>query len=235
MAEQTPLYNIKAVVKQTGLNPATLRAWERRYGIPVPGRSQGGHRQYSQRDVDTLLWLIDRQNEGLSISHAVDLFRSLEEAGQDPLQPEAEPQSETGYLTSALMELEQVDDLRDEWLEACLNFDRSRADQILTGAFALFPPEVVCLEVMLKGLSIVGSRWQEGKISVQQEHFTSALALQRMEMLVASAPPPSRKDAMIVAGAPGEEHIFSALLMTFLLRRRGYNVIFLNANLPAAE
>ena len=65
------IFNIKAVVKQTGLNPATLRAWERRYGFPNPHRTAGGHRQYSQHDIDTLNWLIARQEEGVSISHAI--------------------------------------------------------------------------------------------------------------------------------------------------------------------
>ena len=73
---KTPVFNIKAVVKQTGLNPATIRAWERRYGFPSPRRTEGGHRQYSQRDIDTLNWLIARQDEGMSISHAIELWRS---------------------------------------------------------------------------------------------------------------------------------------------------------------
>ena len=39
-----PYFNLKAVVQQTGLKPDTLRAWERRYGLPTPQRSSGGHR-----------------------------------------------------------------------------------------------------------------------------------------------------------------------------------------------
>ena len=83
---ETPIFNIKAVVAQTGLNPATIRAWERRYGLPKPQRTRGGHRQYSQRDVDMLNWLIARQEEGMSISHAVELWNSELDMGRDPLQ-----------------------------------------------------------------------------------------------------------------------------------------------------
>ena len=50
----TAVYNIKAVVLETGLKPPTIRAWERRYGLPSPQRTEGGHRQYTQRDIDTL-------------------------------------------------------------------------------------------------------------------------------------------------------------------------------------
>ena len=56
-----PTFNLKAVVNETGLKPDTLRAWERRYGLPKPHRTPGGHRLYSQRDIDMLKWLISRQ------------------------------------------------------------------------------------------------------------------------------------------------------------------------------
>ena len=72
--------------------PDTLRAWERRYGLPQPKRTAGGHRLYSQRDIDTLKWLVARQNEGMSISRAVELWNRLKEEGQDPLHaPEFAP------------------------------------------------------------------------------------------------------------------------------------------------
>ena len=64
---KTPIYNLKVVLKETGLKPDVLRAWERRYGIPTPERSQGGHRLYSEFDIALLKWLVVRQN---SIPHS---------------------------------------------------------------------------------------------------------------------------------------------------------------------
>ena len=75
-----PTFNLKAVVQETGLKPDTLRAWERRYGLPVPQRTDSGHRLYS------LKWLIARQDEGMSISRAVELWRRLEADESDPLE-----------------------------------------------------------------------------------------------------------------------------------------------------
>ena len=86
-AKPGPYFNLKAVVQQTGLKPDTLRAWERRYGLPTPERSAGGHRLYTRHDMDTIKWLRARQREGLSIKRAVDLWRQLESKGQD-LQPQ---------------------------------------------------------------------------------------------------------------------------------------------------
>ena len=123
--DDTAMFNIKAVVTQTGLNPATIRAWERRYGLPRPQRTEGGHRHYSQRDVDTLNWLIARQDEGVSISHAVELWKSLLDTGQDPLARE-----ETGGAVAAQVSIsgEQIDELRQAWVSACLAFDRESAE-----------------------------------------------------------------------------------------------------------
>ena len=85
MSDKTPTYNLKAVVRETGLKPDTLRAWERRYGVPAPQRTDSGHRLYSQHDIDTLKWLLVRQNEGMSISRAVELWHRLDADGLDPL------------------------------------------------------------------------------------------------------------------------------------------------------
>ena len=99
MVSTTPAFNLKAVLKETGLAADTLRAWERRYGLPVPQRSAGGHRLYSQRDIETIKWLIRRQAEGLSISRAVDLWNEQLGSGSDPL---AGPVQSTFTSTAAL-------------------------------------------------------------------------------------------------------------------------------------
>jgi MerR family transcriptional regulator, light-induced transcriptional regulator len=54
---QTPIYNVKAVSKETGLTAGILRAWERRYGLPLPQRTPGGYRLYSQYDMGVSLKL----------------------------------------------------------------------------------------------------------------------------------------------------------------------------------
>ena len=85
MGNETPTFNLKAVVQETGLKPDTLRAWERRYGMPEPERTSGGHRIYSQEDINILKWLLERQDEGMSISRAVDMLRRLRAEGKTPV------------------------------------------------------------------------------------------------------------------------------------------------------
>jgi DNA-binding transcriptional MerR regulator len=231
MSDQSlvPTYNLKAVLKETGLKADTLRAWERRYGLPDPVRSSGGHRLFSQKDIDTLKWLIARQEEGLSISRAVELWRGMEEQEQDPLQtmPLA-PTPDKLHLKPGVA----VDELRHAWILACKAFNENRAEQLLTQAFAQFPPETVCLDVLVKGLSEIGDGWYQGEISVQQEHLASSLATRRIEALLTAAPPPSYPGTILILCPPNDEHTFSPLVLTYLLRRRGRMAIFLGANVP---
>ncbi|WP_096467057.1 MerR family transcriptional regulator [Aneurinibacillus soli] len=47
-------YNIKAVSTIVRITTHTLRAWERRYGIIEPQRTESGHRLYTEEDVAAL-------------------------------------------------------------------------------------------------------------------------------------------------------------------------------------
>src|SRR3954471_8088044 len=69
-----PVFNTKAVARETGVPADTFRAWERRYGVPQPQRTAGGHRLYSDRDIAIIRWLRERTDEGVNISHAVLLL-----------------------------------------------------------------------------------------------------------------------------------------------------------------
>ncbi len=231
-ADRTPTFNLKAVIQETGLKPDTLRAWERRYGLPQPKRTAGGHRLYSQRDIEMLKWLVARQEEGLSISRAVALWQQLQADGQDPLRDPAYGLPETTVAPAFIPRGNKVADLREDWLNACLAFDEAAAEQVLTYAFAIFPAETVCFEILRQGLADVGEGWYSGQISVQQEHFTAELTMRRLEALVASSPAPTRPGRVLIGCAPEDMHTFGPLLLTFLLRQRGWDVVYLGARVP---
>ena len=52
--KEEELFPIREVARLTGVNPVTLRAWERRYGLIQPVRTDSGHRLYSPVDVETV-------------------------------------------------------------------------------------------------------------------------------------------------------------------------------------
>lgn len=228
--ERMPVFNLKAVVRETGVAAPTLRVWERRYGLPCPQRTSSGRRLYSRRDVETVRWLAQRVAEGMAIGQAVALWRSLEEAGKDPLteynrRPSVQPPAEQ----------EALGHWRNAWVAACMALDEAAADAAFGQALAAFPPEVVCTAVLREGLDQMGEVWYRGDATVHQEHFASHMAVRRVQALLAATPPVLRSETVLVVCPPGENHAFGPLLLTYLLRRAGWNVIHLGADLPVEE
>lgn len=225
MLNTNPVFNLKVVLKETGLAADTLRAWERRYGLPAPDRSAGGHRLYSQHDIETIKWLMARQTEGLSISRAVDMWNEQTASGADLLAVSVQKAT----IPPASMNLEAI---RRDWLTACFQYDTALAEQILNQAFAANSVEITCTQVIMRGLYEIGELWHKGIASIQQEHFTSSIAMRKLEALISATPPPTRSGTIIAACPADEQHTFPLLLMTLFLRRRGWNVIYLGANVP---
>ena len=246
MGAECPTFNLKAVVKETGIKAETLRAWERRYGIPRPERTAGGHRVYSRRDIDTLHWLNRRKLEGLSISRAAARWHSLASAGRDPfLEPGeasgplrsgggASEESLAGGVRSAESAL-QVGAARSEWLAACLAYDENAAIEALSQAFARFSVETVCLELLCRALGQLGEEWHTCNAAVQQVHYATGLAMQRIEILLGASPLGRRPGRLLLACPPEEHHTFGLAVLQLFLRRRGFSTVNLGGNVPLNE
>lgn len=71
--DSRPPLTIGELSHRTGVPTTTLRSWETRYGFPTPVRHAGGHRRYSESDVDAVLAVLDRRRGGLSLAAAVRL------------------------------------------------------------------------------------------------------------------------------------------------------------------
>ena len=234
-AKKAPAYNLKVVLQLTGIKPDTLRAWERRYGLPLPQRTAGGHRLYSKHDIEMIKWLMLRQDEGMRINRAIELWRDIESGGIDPLDEtnpigSVEPSGEQPVISGISLQ-----EIRDNWIEACMAYDEAKAERILSQSFALYPVELVCLEILQRGIVEIGKRWYQGEITVQQEHFASGLVIRRLESLIAASPLPTRSEKILVGCPAHEEHVMAALMTTLFLRRHGWDVIYLGANVPLAD
>lgn len=69
-------YGIGEVVERTGVAEGTLRMWERRHGFPEPERLPGGHRRYSDRDVELIRAVAAKRAAGWSLASAIEQARS---------------------------------------------------------------------------------------------------------------------------------------------------------------
>lgn len=68
--------SIGEVVRTTGVGEATLRAWERRYGFPVPRRQPSGHRRYAIEEVERIARVVAERERGLSLPAAIARARA---------------------------------------------------------------------------------------------------------------------------------------------------------------
>jgi MerR family transcriptional regulator, light-induced transcriptional regulator len=235
-----PLYNIKAVVQATGVTSSTLRAWERRYQVCQPKRSESGYRLYSERDVATIRWLKSQVEAGMAISQTVSWLETLtgEAKGVENV---ALPQPNSGavaqYSTAVVRHLALRDcaSLQQELLIALLQYNESRAEEVLTEAFSLYPIEIIGENVIAPMLAEIGERWCQGKISVTVEHYASNYLLQRLAALLRAASNTNKRELIWVGCAPGEQHEIGALLLTLYLRRAGYYTQYVGKDMPAED
>lgn len=235
----TPLYNIKAVVQATNISPSTLRAWERRYNMCQPQRSDSGYRLYSDRDIAVIRWLKAQVDAGMSISQAVAWYQTIVEEMPDG--DTVNLPDPTGRALDAMtaptvrVGVQDYANLQLHLLEALLNYDEPAAEQVLSSAFALYAVEQVGEHVIMPVLIEVGERWHRGELSITCEHYATSYLHQRLAALLRTAPGPAGGPVIWVGCAPGEQHEIGAMLLAVFLRRAGYPVRYLGHDLPETD
>ncbi|OQA44813.1 MAG: HTH-type transcriptional repressor YcgE [Chloroflexi bacterium ADurb.Bin325] len=226
-----PVYTIKTVVQETGIPSATLRAWERRYGVLSPGRSDGGYRLYSERDIATLRWLKAQVDAGVSISRAVALLQLRRRTGEEPERQPDRAGSDPPALPSA--GARGAEAIGDELLGALLAYQEARVEAILTEAFALYPVETVAEDIIAPVLVRIGELWRRGEASIVQEHYATAILRRRLAGLFHAYVQPAAGPLAMTGAGPSEWHDVGILLVSLVLRRMGWQVIYLGQNVPA--
>jgi DNA-binding transcriptional MerR regulator len=218
-----PKYNVKAVARLVGIPPVTLRAWERRYGLPEPQRGSQGYRLYSDYDVRTLRWLKSQTDVGMSISRAAQYLADLRLKGADPA------------LAAGREVLADQPTSPDNLMKRCLlawaALDEDAAAEALRLAFSLYPVDQVLTTIVRPALVDLGERWHRGEIPVAVEHFATQFCVRHLMSMYSAIGRPSRPGVMVAAGAPGEQHEIGLLMLVVILRWRGWEVKYLGPNL----
>jgi methanogenic corrinoid protein MtbC1 len=225
--DHLPIYNIKAVSSMLNLLPVTLRAWERRYGIPSPSRGDQGYRLYSPYDVRLLQWLKHQNDNGMSIGQAVKYLHELQRAGNDPALESPYTNQEKSE-TSNQVSLETLSRNFEHYL---INFHNEKASEILRRAFSIYSVDQVLTEVVQTTLVHLGEKWHNGEISIAVEHFATQFCEQQLLGMFNSSAVPTREEIIFAACAPGEMHQIGILSLIVILRWRGWDVKYFGPNL----
>ncbi|MGD6841517.1 MerR family transcriptional regulator [Bacillus infantis] len=220
MANQEGKYNIKAVSKMLGIQPGTLRAWERRYQMVAPKRNESGHRLYTEEHVKTLRWLLSKIDQGFTISQAVSLLEN------NVLESDPEEPADGGN---------HAEILGDRLLDALLQFDESKAHDLINQAFSLYTIDKVLVDILGSLLVKIGDLWERGEITTAHEHFASSILRSRIGIILHSFPHNSILPKAVAVCGPNEWHELGLLIFTLFLRRKGFEVVYLGASIDEKD
>lgn len=210
-------YNIQAVSRRTGVPAPTIRAWERRYGLPRPGRTEGRQRLYSDDDVHVIEWLRARTAEGVSAARAAALWRDQAAVPHPPLRSVGEAPE---VLSEALF-------------ATLLRHDPAEAESAISQALALYDTETVCSRVIRPALVDIGECWHRGEVEVATEHLATQVVRSALGSLLRLVTAEHDGPLVLVATPAGELHELGALMLAIAAARRGLQVRFLGANVPS--
>ena len=240
-----PIYNIGMAARLTGLTITTLQAWERRYGFPRTQRTAGGHRLYSEQDIQQLLLVKHQIERGMQTAQAIKAVQregratphipGISGAEEEGLQARENTLSSISPSTGGLEAPPSVKAVSEQLLTVLRQHDLRGADQLMADLLAFYTPEEVVLQIFVPILNRLGHQWSEGRVSVATEHLASGYLRHRILMWLMSGPPARQVPPLVLACAPGEWHEGSLLAMGMLLRRRRWPVHYLGQSVPLPD
>ena len=110
-------YPIRTVSALTGVSVLTLRAWERRYGLVTPMRTDGGHRVYTRADIDTIFRVLALVDSGVAIGQVKQVM-DKSSAAQSPQHGEGPWAAYRARMVAAIAQFDEylLDDVYNEML-----------------------------------------------------------------------------------------------------------------------
>jgi MerR family transcriptional regulator, light-induced transcriptional regulator len=211
MVAGTEQLRIGELSRRTGVSAELLRAWERRYGLLRPTRTEGGFRLYSPADERRVSLMRSHVQNGMSAAEAARLTLAEADGGS----------ADEPILQRRAQELREALDQLDE----------SAAQTTLDSLLGELAPETVISNVVLPYLRELGERWASGKASVGQEHFASQLLRGRLLGLARGWDRGAGPRALL-ACAPGEQHDLGLIAFGLALRARGWRITYLGQDTP---
>ena len=214
----TRRYRIQSVSEMTGVPAPTLRAWERRYGVPAPERTESAYRMYSDVDVAQVKRMLDLCEQGISPSEAARVVQR-----QVELPHRATPEDSSNVFKAFRRRLIRAVELSD-----AISLESAARTALLAGSATQIFEQVVT-PVMHE----LGQRWHSGEISIAQEHLASStLGSLSRELLRIVQPSDSARQALLSC-VEGEGHDLALYGIGLRLAEWGYRAVVLGGSTPA--
>ncbi len=219
--DQEALLSIGEVGEATGLSPHTIRVWERRYGRPKAVRQPSGHPRYTQEQV---VWM-RRVAEALANGHRPGKVLKLSDKKLDALVAQ-QPGSELEPMVRQFMDLVYASD------------SAALADE-LTRCWRNRGARVTIFDAIVPLIFEVGRAWQEGRMSIAQEHQLTEVLQDLLRGLrrqvIGNERSFAEADRIILTTLTGERHGLGLQLVALIVALYGREPVLLGVDLPIEE
>jgi DNA-binding transcriptional MerR regulator len=213
-AERLP---IRTVASLTGVNPITLRAWERRYGLVRPQRTSKGHRLYTHEQVERVRRTLALLERGVRIGQV----RGLLDQEASPAAADSRSRPWRAYLAGISA--------------AVTRFDQAELERVYDEALSIYSIEQVTRELLLPSLVRLGERWQRLPGAIAEEHFLTSYVRSKLGARLQHRARYATGARFLAACAPGEPHELGLLLFALEAQDLGLQPIVTGADTPFEE
>lgn len=217
------VFPIRVVAEKTGINPVTLRAWERRHGLIHPQRTAKGHRLYSEQDVHNIARIVALLEQGIAISRVGEIL--------------AEPDTGEGTVTAAAEHHVANGGRAGTWetytrrmATAVSNFDERALDASYNDALSLWPAELVVRQLLEPLLHELEARWQNLPYADTERHFLHAYLRNKLGARLQHLSPQPDGPKLVLAGVPGEHGETAMLILALAMASAGIRVVLLGGD-----
>ncbi|NUN13427.1 MAG: MerR family transcriptional regulator [Myxococcales bacterium] len=230
MTDSPGQYRMAVVSQISGLDPHTIRAWQRRYGAVAPSRSDGNTRLFSADDVARLTLLRELTERG----HPIGTIAHLDTGELTALVRRPESLVAPAPLADAPT-ADPMIAFRAAYMGAVRRFDAGAAAAMLGKAATAMSSRAFVYEVVIPILQDTGVRWARGEIGIAHEHLVSAQMRGLITTLTSmhSARNPAPK--LVAATPAGHRHEFGVMIGALLAATQGYDVVYVGPDLPERE
>ena len=216
------VYTIKHAAEMVGVNVATLRAWERRYGIGAPQRTESGYRLYDDEALLALTTMNALVSDGMAPRQAAEETRRRLEVAPLPAPP-----VETSGATAATEDL----------LLAAERLDVGAVARLLDARYATSSFEAVTDDWLLPAMEELGLAWASGRVTVAGEHMVAHAVVRRLSAAyeAAGVPGVASGPKIVIGLPPKNRHEIGVLGFAVAARRAGFATAYVGADLPVAD
>ena len=212
---------VAAVARRLGVAPATLRTWDRRYGLGPSEHSSGEHRRYNGSDIARLTLMRKLVIAGVSPAEAAQ--RALAFDG------EVSPESLTNSITSDVAVREE---LVETLIRAARSYDRNFIEELLRSELSARGITNTWNEVLVPLLIIIGDEWADSGTGIETEHLVSEIIKRLLQEANASVQNPVNARPVLLACIGEEMHSLALYALGAVLSERKIATQFLGARTP---